>query len=442
MKGTPIIALAGTLAIWKSASPTGVVLNSKTVVGAIAGSLIDSVSPDRVWHGVEVSLMPGARRTHADSAGRFRFESLDDGEYSIAAAPLFLDSIGASPLQQRVRVISGRTQTVTLATPSIATLQHSLCGRAIGADESVVFGELRTAIGEPVGLEAVAAQWTVTVLVPGAIEQSAQAVVDTSTVGGRYALCGVPREDRSTLWAGTSARGTGKLTHGQGDQAIVRRDLVLGDASAELRVIGRVLSENGDPIIGARVNALDDSTRTAVADSSGRFALSVSQRSQQLQVRAIGFEPGVLRVDPLSEPFLITETVLATLDTRGAQSLAAVRINADRTTKRRAEFDERRYYEQGYFLDDEELAKVPYRTPAILQFPRVFGGPEGVALQQGAGTCPVRWYIDGMDIGQPERGEPTYWIRIAKRIELYRAAFAPVRYQDRDGCGVLLIWTY
>jgi hypothetical protein len=418
------------------------VVNSNTSAGTIAGQLIDSVSPGRNWHGVEVSLMPGARRVVADSAGRFRFESIDDGEYSVAAAPKFLDSIGVAPLQQRVLVVAGQTHTVRLATPSSATLQRALCGRAIGADESVVFGELRTAIGEPVGLEAVAAQWTVTVLGPGAMEQSAQAVVDTSTVGGRFALCGVPREDRFTLWAGTPARGTGKLVHGQGGHAIVRRDLVVGDATAELRVVGRVLNESGDPIIGARVNAVDDSTRTAVVDSSGRFALSVSQRSQQLQVRAIGFEPGLLRVDPLSEPLLVAETVLATLDTKGAQSLAEVRINADRTTKRRAEFDERRHFEVGYFLDDAALARVPQRTPAILQFPRVSAGPDGVSVARGAGWCAVRWFIDGMDIGQPERGEPTYYVRIAKRIELYRAAFAPARYQDRDGCGVLLIWTY
>ncbi|MCC7003485.1 MAG: carboxypeptidase regulatory-like domain-containing protein [Gemmatimonadaceae bacterium] len=443
MRHAPVIALAATaLGVCGSALPGPQVLEGTLASGAITGSLIDSVSPSRNWHGVEVSLMPGARRAVADSAGRFRFESLDDGEYTIAAAPLFLDSIGASPLQQRVRVAAGRTQTVTLATPSIATLQQSLCGRAIGPDESVVFGELRTAIGEPVGLEAVAAQWTVTVLVPGAIEQSAQAVVDTSTVGGRYALCGVPREDGFTLWAGTPARGTGKLVHGQGDQAIVRRDLVVGDSSAELRVVGRVLNEKGDPIIGARVNALDDSTRSAVVDSSGRFALIVSQRSQQLRVQAIGFEPGLLRVDPHGEPPLVADLTLSKIDSDGAQALAAVRVNANRTTARRAEFDERRRFENGYFLDDETLARNPQRTLNFLQFPRVSSDTEKVYLGSGAGRCAVRWFVDGMDVGQPDRGEPIIYIRLAKRIEIYRAAFAPPRFTDRNGCGVILIWTY
>ncbi|MFN0099628.1 MAG: carboxypeptidase-like regulatory domain-containing protein [Gemmatimonadaceae bacterium] len=408
----------------------------------LSGELVDSVTPSRDWYAVEVLLLPGARRTLADSAGRFRFEFVEAGDYTVAAAPFFLDSIGAMPLQQRVRIEAGETRSVTLATPSIATLHRSLCGRAIGAEESVVFGEVRTAIGEPVGLEAVAAQWNVTVIAPSALERSAQAVVDSSTVGGRYVLCGVPREERFTLWAGTSARGTGKVVHGQENKAIARRDLVVGDLSEVIRVVGRVLNKNGDPVEGARVSALDDSTRATLVDSSGRFALSVLRRSQQLHVRAIGFEPGLIDVEPQSEPTVVTQAVLQTLDARGAQSLAAVRINADRTTKRRAEFDERRHFEVGYFLDDEALARVPQRTPAILQFPRVSAGPDGVVIARGTGWCAVRWFIDGMDIGTPERGEPTYYVRIAKRIELYRAAFAPVRYQDRDGCGVLLIWTY
>jgi hypothetical protein len=186
---------------------------------------------------------------------------------------------------------------------------------------------------------------------------------------------------------------------------------------------------------------MDDSTRVAVADSTGTFFLEVSARSQQLEVRAIGYAPGRIGIEPRGESPIVADHVLATVNPGDAQALAAVRINADRTTARRSEFDERRRYETGHFLDDETLARAPFRTTSIMQFPRVFTRNGGVTLARGIGACAPRWFIDGVDQGRLLPPEPDYWVRLAKRIEIYRAAFAPPRFTDFDGCGAIVIWT-
>jgi hypothetical protein len=48
-------------------------------------------------------------------------------------------------------------------------------------------------------------------------------------------------------------------------------------------------------------------------------------------------------------------------------------------------------------------------------------------------------------VGKPSSTIPSdemaQLLREAKRLEIYGAAWAPIEFQDPDGCGVILIWT-
>lgn len=71
-------------------------------------------------------------------------------------------------------------------------------------------------------------------------------------------------------------------------------------------------------------------------------------------------------------------------------------------------------------------------------------GQIGFGVDSGMGAMPLccpRWFVDGVDYAQPQAVEGRIWSRQAVRVEAYKATEAPARYNDFNGCGVILIRT-
>src|SRR5690606_15956532 len=181
--------------------------------------------------------------------------------------------------------------------------------------------------------------------------------------------------------------------------------------------------------------------------ADGQFRLRVPARSAQLLVRAVGYAPQERLLEPAAGAARMpVEIQLRDIVLTSLQELGAVEITDAPMTERRLEFEERRKFNfQGTFIDDEELARLPTTTVQFLSG-RVHRSAldHGVfKLQRGAGLgglsyCRPRIFVDGVDEGVST--DLKNLLPIAKRIEVYRAAFAPPRFTDFDGCGALVIW--
>lgn len=427
----------------------------------VRGMVFDSTLSRGGLSGAEVLVLGTSRTAMTDAQGRFVLRGLPAGTHEIVAMHPLLDTLGFDELSLDVTVGS-TTPEITFATPSLARYSAERCGRALAAHEGIVIGAVRGSDGAEEAGVVVRAMWAERRVAKGDSEQKAREVVDTTDESGRYAVCGVPREPaimedatgataRSVatfLATASDGRATGRLTRAALEQPLMRHDLVVAVAGAVAEVRGRVLDEEGKPLVGARV------TRTGAAsvttDSSGRFTIAgVPQRSEQLLLRAVGHEPAILELSPLDARFDAGDVRLA----RTVFTLGTVNVTAGAMSPQRTAFEERRKLGMGSFLDDEELRKQPKVTAAYVAS-RVHGarmvnkglgeytfGFERIRLQMDSTHCTPRYFIDGQDYGVLSNREVDFYFSLAVRLEAYSAAKAPPQYNDFDGCGVVLIWT-
>lgn len=411
--------------------------------GSVQGRLIDSLRTGSGVASAEVVLVGAGQRATTDRRGRFTFAAVPEGTYALAFHAPWLDSLGLPPLRRELTVRSGRSESVDLATPGAATYQRQVCGTELAAGQGILLGEVSAPDGRPRAGLPVAAQWTETSIAPGALSQRAIATADTTSASGTYLLCGVPRDAEVELWLG-DAEGTEPLVAALNGDAVRRRDVVLGDGTSRVRVSGQVLDAGGGPIAGARISVIHDSLRLAETDEAGRFAVgALPFRSAQLVVRAVGFTPEVVDVEPTG-----TQLVLEPVRLRRVPfELSRVTVEGRALTVQELEFEYRRHTAVGHFVTEDQIKRYPVFQASALGTlttrSRVSCGP-GVCvfrLVRALGTCMPRLFVDGADHGVPDSVEQDTYVRIAKRVEVYRAAYAPARFNDFNGCGSLVIWT-
>lgn len=422
--------------------------------GTVRGVLLDSLRGMGPLAGAEVVLLPGERRVLTDARGRFEFRSLPPGAYRLTYAALWLDSVGVAPPSQDIEVGRDGTLDVFLVTGSRVAMARSRCGGEMDADRGLVVGEVRDARAQPLEGAIVAARWSETVVGGGPAATEEYIAADTVGADGRFALCGM-REGAEVVVAAWHP-------DGRRTEAIVltvlpgtfAHDLVLGDLARVAQISGRVTNATGAAVPRADVLASSSTSGIVRTDSTGKFLLAVPQGSRQLVVRALGFQPRVLDIrvaaDAVDLGAIALEPVETVLDT--------VVIRAPAMTQAQAEFDYRRRTLNGVFLDESALRRMPVVSPNAIvsqsrSWVRVFrsggGGPGEVRIFQGFSRtggevlCKPRLFVDGRDWGNEiEVDEINAMLALAKRVEIFRASFAPPQFVDFDGCGALVIWTH
>lgn len=436
--GAAVIALgalapcAGTLAAQHRVQ--GVLLDSLRAMGPVADA--------------EVLLLPGDRRARTDARGGFEFRDVPPGAYRLTYAALWLDSVGVAPPVRLVDVSRDVTSGLTLLTGSRLTMARSRCGGEMDADRGLVVGEVRDARGRPLAGAIVAARWSETIVGVGPVEPQEYIAADTVLADGRFALCGM-REGAEVVVAA-------RHPDGRRTDAIVLavipgvypHDLVVGDLASVARVSGRVTNAAGAAIPRADVLASTSTSGVVRSDSAGQFRLDVQQGSRQLVVRALGFQPRVLDIrvaaDEVDLGAIALETVETVLDT--------VVIRAPAMTREQAEFEYRRRTAVGVFITEDDLRKFPQVTPNavvslspawVRTFPAGPGDWGDIYFRRGPGFCKPRLFVNGLDWGgDTPSNELRGLVQMAKRVELYRAAFAPGQFADFDGCGAIVVWLF
>lgn len=435
----PMIA-AATLAIALGATDVG-------AQQVIRGTLFDSLRTNAPVAGAEIVLFGTGRRVTTDADGHFAFEAVTPGAHTVGYWAPWLDSLAVPALRATVQVpASGEVSDVLLATPSRATAQRSLCGALLGGEQAVVIGEVHDAGRRPIASVPVQAWWNETLIGTGQLERRTLATAAETDALGMFALCGVPRGAELQVYAeapGAMSAMSATLAIVI-DAPILRQDLTVGPATALMTVTGRLHGADTSAVPGAVIALRADSAISTLSAADGTFQLRVPARSSQLLIRAVGYAPQERVIEPAAASSSEGAAFrLGDIRLRSLQELGVVEITGAPMSERRLAFEERRKFNfQGTFIDDEELARMPKVTTHLL-FARVNRSimDHGTfKLMRGSGYCRPRIFVEGVDEGVST--DLKNLLPIAKRIEVYRAAFAPPRFTDFDGCGALVIWLH
>ncbi|AHG89288.1 hypothetical protein J421_1751 [Gemmatirosa kalamazoonensis] len=430
----------------------GSALGAQTVV-TVRGVAFDSIRGVPL---VEAFVaLDGDRSTITDARGRFRFDSVAPGRYTLTLQHAALDAVGIFGLSAPA-VVTESAAEFTLASPSFATLWRGVCGTATPPNDSgFVYGSVADARGATVANATVDLNWLqLGVVGRRKLQQREWRGTTRSNATGGYRVCGVPTDVALRIQAITDSASSGVIDLPPDHPRVLRRDLrvspltgVAGTARGEIS--GVVTDSAGVPVLGARV-ATNEATEEARTDSAGRFTIrGVPTGTRQVEVLAIGMSPVTAVVDVAdgeSASVLVRMHRLTTLE--------VVRVIGSPTVRRRVErLEERRRLGGGYFRDSTEIGSHGTMARVLGDFPGTYVEPaRGTTANRfvlsmrsltGGRCVPAIWIddapTDSEHLGMLRPGEVAF-------VEVYPRAFGvPVEFTranaDARTCGAIAVWT-
>ena len=235
---------------------------------------------------------------------------------------------------------------------------------------------------------------------------------------------------------------------------------IAGNAEAQGTALarGRILTDSAEAAIEGATIAIPQLRVATTSDSLGRFSLGGIEPGEHLVlVRRIGFSPlsTVLKFaagDSVDADFVLEPA---------PQRLSGVNVRGAGVSPKRAQFEERRLFGIGHFLNTEEIEKTGARrvSEALRVLPGLFimrmndRGQLYVAstrgaqslLRAGAGRpCPAEIWLDGIVVATGEQDiNAIVPLSDIAAIEWYAgAAQIPAKFGGtKNTCAVLVIWT-
>lgn len=468
--------------------------NARRVTGMhdIGGELVEASWLDSTsWHaslgilrGRVVSADDGASRTDVvvridhtslmtvtDSAGRFSFENVLPGPYTVSAADTVLAVYGVAQ-GKSATVLAARdsVRELTLALPNRAAAVATVCkageqGQPSPASERLVLGHVVLANGLPAASANVRAKWFPHDASVALREQTFSGTTDST---GAFSVCGVQGQPVSfRAWRDSLvAIDTTLDIARQSVIAHVTLRLLSPDAAHLPGFRRRVLSisdeTSGQPLRDVDVSDLiagAEIGRTSTSGAIGLAALPLGRTA--LQLRKLGYANRVVLVDVSPTDSTPVKVTMSTVT-----SLAAVKVVANATASTRAShngYEDRRRRGIGRFAEGKELEKAgPSLSDPLIRLgltPVVHGSatylaggharhPGPALSSSGNRPCFVTVYLDGvLFFEEGSGGEPPDFGHMMTRefaaVEYFSsAAETPVEYEKTgSGCGVLLLWT-
>ena len=430
------------------------------------------------------------RAANTDSLGRFVFNDVPDGSYTLGFFHPMLDSLGVEAPLKGVSVAGQKSVETELAIPSPARLREAICGKPAKGDSSaLIVGIVRdAATGTPSSGVTVSGEWVEFAFRHTGIQRRVPRIVATTGDNGWFAMCNVPSAGTVALIASKGADSTDLIELQVPPGGLLRRELFLGHhrtivasettsaPASEFAlppkrvhlgtgtISGTVYaSAGGRPLINAWVGITDGPE--ARTDDHGDWTISNAPvGTRMLEVRALGFYPDRRFVDIIDGAPRV-RIGLATLQS----VLDTVKVSASRVASRdRSGFIERVRTGPGRYITAGQIAKRPATFASDL-FGTISGLRIGFAsdtlssdmvlavapddmktsdrriLMRGiAGDwCAPVIYLDGL--AQPGLGadEIDAWLdpKDIEGIEIYSEATVPTQFQKwRGGCGSIMIW--
>jgi hypothetical protein len=454
-------------------------------LATILGTVYDSVHNAHLA-GATVFVVGSTRIGLTNDRGAFLVDSVPEGTYRVHVQHDFLDSLGLSMVTDTMTIAAGERRVLEMAIPSAETLVSLSCTpatRRIGP--SAIIGRLLDAdTDQPVVGARVSFAWSELSLAAG-LRQIPKVLGSTAGNDGVFRICGVPAEVEGTLQAEKAGITTAEIKVTFIGQPLVIQGLKIGNENTVTRaepdstrrvlsqqnvgeqrfsatnlqrgeavLRGKVVSANGSPVAGARVEVEGTVTTPVLTNAAGEFVLAeLPSGTQSVVARQMGFAPVTQPVE------LSTRGPQETIITmsRPVQMLETVVVEAQSELQRGLEqigFTQRQRGLSGTFMDADDIMK---RGPNILSdvfrtVPTLRVVPDGpydykVESSRGhtlGGNC-VKYWLDGNQFqaifpGDVDRMIPPYQIAA---IEVYNGSSVPIQFSsaNTNNCAVIVIWS-
>ncbi len=447
----------------------------------VTGIVFDSLRTRTELTHATVVIPEIGRYATTDSRGRFRFDSVPAGQYSITFLHAELDSLDMAAPSIPLAVPTLGAIKTRLATPAPSTVYGRFCpgphdlatgfylGRIVDVDNAA-----------PLSHAIVTAAWTDFVFERGRMTAQPVRVEAVSNDAGVYILCGVPQDLSLEISAVAEGFDAGpvrvaldSLLIGRANMSISRRDpgartavASVSDTSSGNRaaragsatISGTVHGDGDRPLSGATA-ALHGAPVSARTDAHGRFRLtSIPAGTRAIDIRAIGTAPAAFTAN------LATGAVFDTLVRLDRiQQLRAVAVVERAATIDKTGFKERAHQGMGRYLTREDIDRLPTANVATLitrvggifqmgKFLRMHGGrhSNGSTLTNSVDMCFPAIFVDGQQYMLDYGSDPYVtlkWmapVEDVMGIEVYRANEPIPAFADHSsftGCGSVIIWT-
>ena len=395
---------------------------------------------------VALSGAGGSRNATSDSRGRFHFDTVTPGAYTLSMQHAALESIGFPGVTTRVVVSDGAGE-LTIAIPSFAALWRNACPGAPPSDSGFVYGVVRDATTQkPVANASVDLSWIdVAMDKEKHITQHRWRSQTRSDEQGSYGVCGVPAGVGVRIQAVGDSSESGAVDLEPSEVRVQRRDLFVAATTAKtaLRgtIIGALTGAAAAPFRDARV-ILSDSVETR-SGADGHFILrDVPAGTRQLDITAIGMAPISLIVDVLPN-----DTAHVSAEIKKVATLDPVKVKGvARLTAFYADLAERKKSGFGYMHDSTEIGKAGTIATVFTNFPsaqvaRGRGSNFVVTFPAGSRRCTALVWIDGRR-ADFEMLAGFYPDDLAL-VEVYPERTAvPLQFVVSGvSCGAIVVWT-
>jgi len=443
---------------------------SKASASAIVYGIVHDSVAARPLLGAVVQLVGDdtlanfGRTIVSDFSGRFSFDSVPTGRYTLGFFHPMLDSLGLEPIARAVAVTGTGAVQANLAVPSPERLRAAVCGAPSGPGAgAVLIGSVYGASGRtPAPGVTVIAEWIELTFSTTGMTRRTPRRTTLTRENGWFSLCNVPGPGVMMLMATRGADSTAIIEVQMPAAGFQRRELYLGSARmvtaaadstrkiyvGDGRLSGIVRATTDDrPLAGAQVGIVDGPiTRT---NARGEWTLTdAPPGTRMLEVRAVGYYPvrrAVDIVDSIAPLRVALATFQSVLDTMKISAARTVDMNM-------VGFQQRRRSSVGRFLTPGDIAvRQPFVTSEIFRsvpglfLDRTMDAEEKV-MMRGVfeDRCEPAIYINGQWMNGITSGDLDGFIRpkdIAG-IEVYMVGQVPAQFQPGlGGCGSLVFWT-
>ena len=437
----------GLLVALSTALAAGPLVPQATIVGTV----FDSLRTSAPLKFATVVIPELSRYVTADSLGRFRIEAVPAGRYTMTFLHPLLDSLDIAAEVLPVAVPASGTLTTRLATPSPSALVWLVCRTSSDPPPAMLIGHVHDALdAAAVAGAALNASWSDLVLGARTLDRRTTRATAESRPNGAFVLCGLPANTPFELDVVAGDRSSGRITLVLSGNVFQRRDFTVAKTSSGVSVSGTVGDAGGAPVRDALVR-LAGSERRALTDGAGAFSIAgVPLGTQQFEVRRAGHWPGTAVVDV---PANGVHGARFALGAR-ASKLGPVPPVDSATRDDDTGFEDRRRAGIGQFVTAAEIGKKPVRSlndvlvrASMLSL--AFTARQRLVRMKGAAgePCAPTFFLNGFAWISGIRGLAQSDIQSVlepaelRGVEVYAPAQIPERFNRRNGCGVVVLWT-
>ena len=412
--------------------------------------------------------------TVSDSLGRFVVDGVARGRYIAGFLHPMLDSLGLAFTQRQLTINADGDVRVDLAVPAPERIQTALCGPGTAKDTTgVLLGYVLNAHSyTAIDSATVIAQWAEISFGQSGMSRTLLYQTARTDAEGWFALCGVPAATSVVVRAVSGTDSSGAIEIDVPKTRIARRVLYVDHAvAADTAVVhsdtappvavardtvpatpmhgqvsGWVRTEDGVPIVGARVRLFGSDVVTET-NSDGEFELTgVPAGTQTLMTRAIGFVPDERAVDLTDRHIPIIVGLLAI-----RRFLDTVHVKADRSTFMGAVgFEDRKKGGAGRFFTAKDVERLQpaeisdlLRHAPTLDLTTDNAHNVKIRMRGDTGPCTPAIFLDGKQLVYWTLADLNSLVQPDELVgmEVYTPSMTPAEFRTKIGCGTIVVWT-